>query len=665
MADLSRYSDEELERIAGGQPATKPQVIRQPRQKRLEGMSDEELLSIANRGTQPRAQESMGDRALRTVAEIGSAIDSVTGAPVRAGIGAFQKGATIGESFQEAFKQFAEDPSKAPSGAEIARRAGVDPKTKFDVTDWVGSFGIPREKDEEPIELSLDQIVGFAIDVAADPTNVIPGTAMAKFAGKAAKAGAKGGAKLARVAVPRAAQRSIAEVTESIGKLWNPKIAPDFDELKQIADRAGVTGELPESVEFGRRSFLGRAAEAKRAGPAGEVAVQRFEDTLRQIDDAAERKITEIGGGTNLTKVEAGNHLKEAYDRAAEKLFNSIDESYDTVVRDFPDLKISDFRRADIPGPTPRAKLDSALKELEDFAKGRIERGVTELNRSQGRGLLNSVEAIRRTDGSFAQTVEVLRDVGEAAFKSDNPLIVNPPDVRRMRKLYGDLSEALIETVRRDVADGQAIAGAVQINNKRMTDFFGEKSVIAGKLGKKDIGPEKVFDALVLNDTRKIEALQNILSPQDMQVVKASALKAFKDQSNNSYANLANILRRKQPVVEKLLTKEELADFGDLVRLGERMGPVVVPPPAAGMSGAFLGIPEAAGRAVKADIVTEALKRRARGIRPPVAPPPPPMLDEITKRSLIDAAAKAAQVWSVQEREQRETAIQRRIREGR
>ena len=664
MADLSSYSDEELERIASGRPAEKPQVTRQTTKDKLAAMSDEELLALSNRGVNPTAQQGLGERALSAVIEVGRAIDSVTGAPARKGIHELQKGATVGESLQRAFEQFAEDPSKAPSGADIAREAGVDPNIKYDVTPLVRQFTDVAEG--EKVELPLEDIVGFGIEVIADPTNLIPGVAAGKFALRASKSAAKGGAKLAAKAVPGAITRTAAETKDAIGKLFNPKIAPDFDELKRIADKAGITGELPESVEFGRRSFIGRAAEAKRAGPAGEVAVQRFEKTLGQVDAATEAKIAEIGGGANLTKVEAGNHLKEAYDRAAEKLFDSIDESYDTVSKDFPGLKISDLKRPDIKGPTPRAKLDSALDDLEKFAKRRIEQGVTDLNRAQGQGLLNSVNAIRRGDGSFEQTVEILRDVGDAAFKSDNPLIANPPDVRRMRKLYGDLSEALIETVRRDVADGEAIAGAIQINNKRMTEFFGEGSVIAGKLGKTDIGPEKVFDALVMNDTRKIEALQNILSPADMQVVKASAIKALKDGSNGSFTRLANTLRtNKKSVIEKLLTPEELADFGDLVRLGERMGPIVVPPPAAGVSGVFRDIPDAIAKAAKADVVTEVLKRKARGIRPPAPPPSPPITKGLTERTKADIAAKGLQILSTQERQQKESALQRRARQGR
>jgi hypothetical protein len=110
----------------------------------------------------------------------GKALDSVTGAPTRAALGAMQKG----ESMTEAFgKQFAEDPEQAPTMEQLFEN---DPVTA------------PYSKGALP----------FAAEMVADPSNLIPGKAalsglmaagIIKKAGKAAKV-AKGVEEVGKVA---------------------------------------------------------------------------------------------------------------------------------------------------------------------------------------------------------------------------------------------------------------------------------------------------------------------------------------------------------------------------------------------------------------------------------------------------------------------------------
>ncbi len=83
----------------------------------------------------------------------GRSIDSVTGAPTRAAMGALQEGENPVTAFGQ---QFAENPDAAPTGEDIVAKSGMLRR---------GSFA--------------EKVAGFGADVALDPTNLIPGKAAA------------------------------------------------------------------------------------------------------------------------------------------------------------------------------------------------------------------------------------------------------------------------------------------------------------------------------------------------------------------------------------------------------------------------------------------------------------------------------------------------------
>ena len=62
------------------------------------------------------------------------------------------------------------------------------------------------------------------------------------------------------------------------------------------------------------------------------------------------------------------------------------------------------------------AKLDTALAGIEKRAKGLVSRGITKTDKEQGAQLLRAVSAVRKSNGSFKQTVEALDMIGKSAF---------------------------------------------------------------------------------------------------------------------------------------------------------------------------------------------------------------------------------------------------------
>ena len=677
MPDYTKMSDEELMKIAGVTPEqlAAPAAPAAP-EVDYSAMSDEELMKIVTGGE--LEETSIGQSVLQGVADVGQFIDTYTGAPARAAIQEFKdvltmpKGLATAPGVPQGFpqltkaavrgvakfgSQFGEDPALAPTGKAIAADLGASTEE---------TIGLPFTDTK----LSPAGIAGFGIDVIADPTNIIPVAAPAKLLAKGSKAGSKAALKgsaaaadfltsKAGLGTPIASATAVGKKLANSSKntfesIFKPKQAADFPELVAIAEKNGINPSgLPESVEFGPSTLISRGARVERESIGGEEALDAFMSKLSEVQRATDNKIAEIGGGTILDAVDAGNLIRRDYDRAVGEFFDNVDVSYSSITKDYPGLKLSD---------AAMQNLESKLVGIEKFAKGRVRRGVTQLQRGQGQGLLNSVAAIRSTNGSVKQTVEALRDIGEAAFKSENTLAAMPADVAKMRGLYGDISQALKDTVKTEVQNGEAVAGALEINNKLMSDFFSDKNIVSKAIGNKSLSPEGVFRNLIAGgDTKKLEALRNILSPEAMQTIKASLLDSMIKRTDDgfSYRALTNSMRIKKTNLKALLSEDELAEFSELVRLGDRFGNVFMNTSGTEISRMFKDIPASILAKMTNEGFIEGLKVNARartarqaasvGLEVPV----PKGLNIPMRRGVKETLGlKVPQVISVQQRNQ-------------
>lgn len=170
--------------------------------------SREEMIAFLQNKIKQDAEPTFGDKALGVVGKVASALDSVTGAPSRSAIGALQDGQNPLTAFKN---QFAEDPSAAPTGAEIAKKAGVSDEafaqfTGDDVAKLANTISkiggapalalkiladnAPQSLKDQTYKPTPADVAGLGIDIAADPTMLIPGRAIGKTAevvGDAAK----------------------------------------------------------------------------------------------------------------------------------------------------------------------------------------------------------------------------------------------------------------------------------------------------------------------------------------------------------------------------------------------------------------------------------------------------------------------------------------------
>lgn len=123
------------------------------------------------------AGKYVGKQALSLAGAAGEAIDRYTGAPMRAGISAAQSGEN---PIPAAYQQFGEDPSKAPTGKDIVKKAGVTDETHH-LSDVVPGYAEPGQSQHwyQPekkgfLDPTPAGAAGAAMDIAANPLNFIP-----------------------------------------------------------------------------------------------------------------------------------------------------------------------------------------------------------------------------------------------------------------------------------------------------------------------------------------------------------------------------------------------------------------------------------------------------------------------------------------------------------
>jgi hypothetical protein len=325
----------------------------------------------------------------------------------------------------------------------------------------------------------------------------------------------------------------------------------------------------------------------------------------------------------------------------------------------FPGLNVKEA------APKLYKKLEGSLSSVENAANNMLAYGVTAGRRTQGQQLLEAVGRIRASGGDYNTLASQLREIGEAAFKSKNILADVTPDIKNLRKLYGDLSDTLINTTGKVM--GEDVAADLITNNKFIQDFLTDKSVVAKTIGSKTASDEQVFKQLIKNgDTKKIDALSNILGEDKMKDLKAAFINSLMKENiegQTGFRTLYNTLRDKKEVANRLFSPEELSDLNDLLTLGDRMGIPILSTSGTGASQSFGSIVKELPETIANKRLIEKMKEIARNkeanvprgtstsVPQNIPTVPRGTLQAIAgyRRPPIELLGKAAQVYSVQQ----------------
>lgn len=242
------------------------------------------------------ANSTIGRGLLGAASAAGKFVDSYTGAPARAAIGAAQDGEN---PFKAGWAQFGEDPEKAPTGKQIAQKAGVP---DANISQYVPSLYSDTGKEWLKfkrggfMDPTLSGAAGLGIDVVADPT-IAAGPALkgasrgAELIGKGAKAIGLGDEAAAIAKKTSGLVKGIESAPVKVGGELTG--IPE----KEIETYSKHTGDVDKLIEQHGGDIEGAAATATKEnmGRAIQAAKQEANQTIsKALESAPKDKVIDV-----------------------------------------------------------------------------------------------------------------------------------------------------------------------------------------------------------------------------------------------------------------------------------------------------------------------------------------------------------------------------------
>jgi hypothetical protein len=600
-----------------------PQELAELRQRKVEAPdlfgppTEEELASIRPYKRTPQEPERgllsrVGDAALQGMVKVGRAVDRYTGAPTRAAIGALQEDRAPLSAFAE--------PELAPTGKQIAEKAGLDGTTELSSA----LPGLYSDTGEEWTKLRRHGLLdptaagaaGLGVDIVADPTNVIPVGAIAKGAGKLVA----GGAKAVGRAIPKVAKglaiagdvatgtkaasktlnavesvgKSIANVGDSLKGMVSTKIRPEFTKLASVATKHGIDPNiLPSQIKF--KGLLPRLEQAKAYGVGGEKILENNMTAFSQLDDAIDNVITKTGGA--FDPVVAGEVIQDGYKKAVKNLFEENALRYSNLHELSPGLRLSD---------EAATSLEKAISGIEKRTKGLLARGTRE-QKLAARDIMQQLESVRASGGNVKQLSEQIANIGDIAYAPKSGFKL-PVDQAAFRDLYSAMRDGITKT-----ADDLSpeLGKQLRTSNENISGFLKNLEPIQKALESKSVSPEALFKSLTA-DSKRLESLFKMVDPETAKSLKGALLSSLVKSSANDAAQISrtlNALKAQKTKLLKVFDAAELGELEELLELGMEMGPRLSQNvPQTGVTGLLRNLKERVPEALIDDQVMQYLK---------------------------------------------------------
>lgn len=450
--------------------------------------------------------------------KVSQVLDKYTGAPVRAGVYRAMQGKPE-EALSAAYEQFGEDPTKAPSGKDIAYEAGLS-KEPYIRTPIIMN---PYTGKEGTLRVSPAGIAGGLGEMALDPTAYIP----ASNVGRAATSLAKGVSKTAGFAGRKLAPKIgklVARVPEEATRAYmaNPS---RIEETAAKYTAEDIKNILDETIGEAKSNVIESAAEVEKRKALLKRKLRERRTDLRD-QTATPEIVSQIQGSLDEQKKLLGS-LSEQADKALERsgvkfrrddLLSLIDEigrspgkyvvgdqraaTLDKLMRQrervasIPDEYIDAVNLRDILGQV-RDDIDFRLnagefnKELNAMRKTFAQR--------MSFALKDQVPEYRDFMNVMAQYADNLESMSNLFGSAKNP----EPAYATLKKLRQGASPNLIETIRRN---------AELTKSKMLSETLGQYQRDANVLRRmkrgEDLGPD-LFPEDVAN-LRDMEATQKM-----------------------------------------------------------------------------------------------------------------------------------------------------------
>lgn len=578
---------------------------------------------------EPGLARKIGQGALGAAVAVTDKIDAFTGNPIRGAISAMQDESESadpsfarlpGAAIQGAVQGFGNN--NAPTGKQIFERAGYSGQGSAPST--VQAWGMPLQLPGKP---SPAGALGFGLDLATP----VPGLGEARGAGAIVKRMAAEGAPKIAAATSKAgniaagavdaltntqagtktadavrgtvdfAKNKAQQASDGIKAVYGGAHSADWARWEKVARENGIDpATLPDSFKFGKHSISSRLERYHAQDDImGEQLRDKWQGAWTGIQEALGRKVDKIAGGPGIGyggAAEAGQVIRKKYADEIDAVFADAETTYRGIANAHPQTFLP---------PATRAKLDFQLNKIESYANDLVKNSADKVSKAQGAELLETI-AQARGKTNFGEFVTAMQGIGRSAFKSyGNTGAILPPDVAKLRQMYGSMSEAAVDGVRRQIGD--EAADALKAKNAKITDVNSDKHILK-RIGAKDVGDESLFKSLTA-DPLKIQALKKYLDPESLKATKAAYLRELMTDRVNgegtlSFKGLHNALRTRRHAVHSLFDAGELAELRDLVEMGSSLQPMMLSTSGTGSTMMTKGLLGKVGNAISSPLQT-------------------------------------------------------------
>lgn len=281
---------------------------------------------------QSQQEQGFGHQIMSGIGTVAKAVDSVTGAPARAAISAVQNGQN---PIRAGWNQFGNMQDQAPSGEEIAAKAGISNNSSGSV--YSGQLG--KIADQYGLNSNMPspaKVAGAGIDLAANPLNLAG--PILRVVGKVGEAAEPLATSLNEFSTERALKAAGAMKkdfnlinakgnAEDLGAfLLDKKIVTPLSTVSKVADR------ISEAKEAAGQT-IGDILEGSQA--AGAKAISAKDIALNLSEDPEIKQLASTPGSENTAK-QINGFIQTLYDhpggdnlalRDAQQLRQGIDKS--------------------------------------------------------------------------------------------------------------------------------------------------------------------------------------------------------------------------------------------------------------------------------------------------------------------------------------------------
>lgn len=259
---------------------------------------------------------------------------------------------------------------------------------------------------------------------------------------------------------------------------------------------------------------------------------------------------------------------------------------------------------------------------MEKRAKGLMAYG-TPAEKAVASQLMEYVSSVR-LNNNYKKLSERIGYIGKSMTNEANDFLLR----KELRNLYSEVSDTLIDSVRQIHPEH---ADDLMEGNRKMTAFFKERDALGKLIQQEASSPEKVFKAIA-GDSSKVESLKKLLQPEELKAFRGSYLNNLISKNADGqiiYASTIKNLNKNKEMLSKLFSKQELAEFADILELGKAQGIPVLSTSGTGAAAKFGDLLSSIPRGLFGEEVLDGLKASGRGMPNVAASPLGQIVDDV------------------------------------